>query len=341
MIDWVAEIGVREAFVWIGLIAGLAYGFTAEQSGFCIRRVVTDWADGKGFGSLYAWLAAVGIALPITQWLLWSGRIEPSQMVYFPESLSLWTTLLGAAVFGVGMTLTRGCPARLLVLSATGNLRALFGILVVGFSAYLVFKGIFAANRLDAQAIGSMQFPQLPVLSWLGPSLWPILAGALALMALVIAFRGGRLMPTIAGAFIGGVVGVTWWVTALAGGDPFDPIPATSLSFVVPLGDSLVYAMLASGLSANFPIGLVAGVFIGSLISAAVSGRLVLQTFGSPNDHARYTLGAVMMGVGGVFALGCTTGQALVGLTTMSLWSILVTIVIFISGFLGHRLFMR
>jgi uncharacterized membrane protein len=39
--------------------------------------------------------------------------------------------------------------------------------------------------------------------------------------------------------------------------------------------------------------------------------------------------------------LGCTTGQALVGLTTMSLWSILVTIVIFISGFLGHRLFMR
>ena len=31
MIDWVAEIGVREEFVWIGLIAGLAYGFTAEQ----------------------------------------------------------------------------------------------------------------------------------------------------------------------------------------------------------------------------------------------------------------------------------------------------------------------
>lgn len=341
MIDWVAEIGVREAFVWIGLIAGLAYGVLAEQSGFCIRRVVTDWADRNGSGSFYAWLAAVGVALPITQWLMWSGRIEPSQMVYFPESLSLWTTLLGAAVFGVGMTLTRGCPARLLVLSATGNLRALFGVLVVGFSAYLVFKGIFAANRVDAQASGAMQFPQLPVLAWFGPSLWPVVTGALALIALVIAVRGGRLAPTIAGACIGGIVGVAWWLTALAGGDPFDPIPAVSLSFVVPLGDSLVYAMLASGVSASFPVGLVAGVFMGALISAAVSGRLKLQTFGTPNDHARYTLGAVMMGVGGVFALGCTTGQALVGFATMSLWSVLVTIVIFISGFLGHRLFMR
>ncbi|NDC89941.1 MAG: hypothetical protein EB075_14285 [Bacteroidetes bacterium] len=137
------------------------------------------------------------------------------------------------------------------------------------------------------------------------------------------------------------MVGLTWWATAVVGGDPFDPVPPASLSFVVPLGDTLVYAMLASGLSASFPVGLVVGVFCGALISALISGHFRIQTFASGADHARYTIGAVMMGVGGVFALGCTTGQALVGVSTLSLWSVLVTIVIFISGFLGHRLFMR
>ena len=44
-----------------------------------------------------------------------------------------------------------------------------------------------------------------------------------------------------------------------------------------------------------------------------------------------------MMGVGGIFALGCNTGQAITGLATGSLWSLLVTVVIFVSGYVMHR----
>lgn len=339
--EWVSELGVREALVWVGLIAGLCYGVVAEQSGFCIRRVVSDWADGQGSSSFFSWLAAVAIALPLTQWMFWADILDPAQMVYFPDALSIWTTLIGAGVFGVGMVLTRGCPARLLVLSATGNLRALFGILVVALSAYLVFKGLFAEERVAAQAIGALQFPQVSLFAWFGPTIWFGLTVAVALVALIVAIRNGRRMGVFAGGLIGAIVGLTWWATAVVGGDPFDPVPPASLSFVVPLGDTLVYGMLASGLSASFPVGLVVGVFCGALVSAVISGHFRIQTFASGADHARYTIGAVMMGVGGVFALGCTTGQALVGVSTLSLWSVLVTFVIFISGFLGHRLFMR
>lgn len=339
--DWILELDVREAMVWIGLFAGLSYGVVAEQSGFCIRRVVSDWADGQGHAAFFSWLAAVAVALPLTQWLLWDEILDPKQMVYFPTALSVWTTLGGAAVFGLGMALTRGCPARLVVLSATGNLRALFGILVVALSGYLVFKGVFAEQRVTVQSIGAVQLPQESILSWFGPSIWPVVTLGLALLGLILAIRNGRRMGVFAGGLIGLIVGLAWWATASVGSDPFDPVPATSLSFVVPLGDTLVYAMLASGVSATFPVGLVVGAFCGALVSAVISGRFGFQTFTSGSDHARYTLGAVMMGVGGVFALGCTTGQALVGVAAMSLWSVLVTIIIFISGFLGHRMFMR
>ncbi|MEL0321238.1 MAG: hypothetical protein VXA68_04405 [Gammaproteobacteria bacterium] len=43
------------------------------------------------------------------------------------------------------------------------------------------------------------------------------------------------------------------------------------------------------------------------------------------------------MGGGGILALGCNTGQSITGLATGSLWSILVTAVIFVSGYWMHR----
>jgi uncharacterized membrane protein YedE/YeeE len=63
---------------------------------------------------------------------------------------------LGRVAFGVGMMLTRGCPARLVVLSATGNLRAWFGLLVVGVSAYATFKGLIAEVRVQFQQTATL-----------------------------------------------------------------------------------------------------------------------------------------------------------------------------------------
>ena len=110
-----------------------------------------------------------------------------------------------------------------------------------------------------------------------------------------------------------------------------------SLSFVAPVGEAITYLQLASGLEPSFNVSLVLGVLLGSFVSSIVRGEFRLQSFESASDHARYFLGAVMMGIGGILALGCNTGQAITGLATGSMWSILVTSVIFASGYLMHR----
>ena len=126
------EFDVRSLYVLTGVIVGCLYGWFAQATAFCVRRGISDLAEGKGGATLTGWFGALLVALPMTQWMIVDGHLDSSQTVYFPEALSWWTTLIGAIAFGIGMMLTRGCPARLLVLGATGNLRAWFGLLVIG-----------------------------------------------------------------------------------------------------------------------------------------------------------------------------------------------------------------
>ena len=164
------EPDVRTLYVLTGLVVGCLYGVFAQSTAFCVRRGISDLAEGKGGATLTGWLGALLVAVPMTQWMILDGHLDSSQTVYFPETLSWWTTLVGACAFGVGMMLTRGCPARLLVLSATGNLRAWFGVLVVGLSAYATFKGLMAETRVEWQQIGALQLPTESILL-LAPSL--------------------------------------------------------------------------------------------------------------------------------------------------------------------------
>ncbi|MCH1501011.1 MAG: YeeE/YedE family protein, partial [Litoricolaceae bacterium] len=103
------------------------------------------------------------------------------------------------------------------------------------------------------------------------------------------------------------------------------------------IGEAMTYLQLASGLEPTFNVTQILGVLIGACLSSMVRGEFQRQTFASASDHARYFLGAMMMGVGGIFALGCNTGQAITGLATGALWSVLVTLVIFMSGYVMHR----
>ena len=141
----------------------------------------------------------------------------------------------------------------------------------------------------------------------------------------------------VGGLLVGLLVTGSWSITSVLGADDFDPMAPVSLSFVAPIGEAMTYLQLASGLEPTFNVTLILGVLVGACLSSMVRGEFQWQTFASASDHARYFLGAMMMGVGGIFALGCNTGQAITGLATGSLWSVLVTVVIFMSGYVMHR----
>ena len=97
---------------------------------------------------------------------------------------------------------------------------------------------------------------------------------------------------------------------AIFGADDFDPTDPVSLSFVAPLGETITYVQLASGLEPTFNVALIGGVMLGAFISSMVRQEFHWRSFESVADHVKYFLGALLMGVGGILALGCTTGQS-------------------------------
>ena len=330
------EFDVRSLYVLTGLVVGCLYGSFAQATAFCVRRGISDLAEGKGGATLTGWFGAILVALPMTQWMIVDGHLETSQTVYFPEALSWWTTLIGAIAFGIGMMLTRGCPARLLVLGATGNLRAWFGLLVIGVSGYATFKGLIAEPRVELQQIATLELPMDSVLLLIPGLEWPLIGLATAVFGF-FALRHGLNRNLLGGLLVGFLVAGAWSTTSVLGSDDFDPMAPMSLSFVAPVGEAITYLQLASGLEPSFNVTLVLGVLLGSFVSSSLRGEFRLKSFESASDHARYFLGAVMMGVGGILALGCNTGQGITGLATGSMWSILVTTVVFASGYLMHR----
>jgi uncharacterized protein len=64
------------------------------------------------------------------------------------------------------------------------------------------------------------------------------------------------------------------------------------------------------------------GVLAGSFASAKLRGEFKLQSFGSPRELLSYFAGSVLMGFGGVTALGCSIGQGLTGLAMLSLGAV-------------------
>ncbi len=78
---------------------------------------------------------------------------------------------------------------------------------------------------------------------------------------------------------VGLLVTAGWFATGYLGADDFNPTPVTSLTFIAPIADTVQYVMLSTGLSLNFGITMVAGVFAGSLVTALVTAPLPLGRF--------------------------------------------------------------
>ena len=102
------------------------------------------------------------------------------------------------------------------------------------------------------------------------------------------------------------------------------PLAAQSFTFINPMGQILGYA--ASGFDRTlltFGIMAVVGVMAGSLLWSLVSRSFRFEWFASFRDFANHLVGAILMGFGGVLAMGCTIGQGITGFSTLALGSIL------------------
>lgn len=111
-----------------------------------------------------------------------------------------------------------------------------------------------------------------------------------------------------------------------------------SFTFINPMGQAVGYA--AGGFNAallTFGVMAFLGVLAGSFAWALVSRTFRIEWFASTSDVINHVLGAVLMGIGGVLAMGCTVGQAITGVSTLAIGSFLA----FAGIVLGSALTMK
>ncbi|MFD1509046.1 YeeE/YedE family protein [Lacimonas salitolerans] len=314
-----------QAAVWLALAVGLAFGVLAQITRFCFRRII-DGDDRRQAAGI--WLTALAVAVLGTQGAVALGWIGFAEHRFMASGLPVLAIVLGGLMFGAGMILTRGCISRLTVLSGTGNLRAALVLIVFAVVAHATLKGVLAPVRTTLGSVTLDVSPALP-----GPAL--LWAAGIALAALAFAWRSGnRPGMLVLAALLGGLVPLAWVGTGFVLFDDFDPIGMESLSFTAPATEALFFTVASTAVSPGFGTGLVGGVLLGAAIAALIGGQFQWQSFDSPRQTGRYMAGAVLMGVGGVLAGGCTVGAGLSGIPTLSLAAILAIASIGLGGWL-------
>jgi uncharacterized membrane protein YedE/YeeE len=259
-------------------------------------------------------------------------------------------------LFGFGMVLASGCGSKTLVRIGGGNLKSLVVFVVLAIAAYATMRGAVAVGRVasvDRVAVDLPAGQDLP--SLLAHASGMALPGAAALAGGLVALlmfgwvllraEGRRLDTWWPGLAIGATIVGVWWVSGRLGFVPEHPqtLEATflatnsqrmeSLTFVAPVAYTVDWLILFSDKSKVLTIAIVSvfGVVAGSAAMALATRSFRWEGFASTEDTALHLVGAVLMGIGGVTALGCTVGQGLTGLSTLALGSML-TLVAIIAG---------
>jgi hypothetical protein len=106
-----------------------------------------------------------------------------------------------------------------------------------------------------------------------------------------------------------------------------------SLSFVAPQAYSLELLMFWTDKSRIITFGIASalGVIAGSAAYALASGSFRWESFRDAKDTANHMIGGLLMGFGGITAMGCTIGQGITGFSTLALGSML-TFVSIVAG---------
>lgn len=342
-----AEVQARvHEVLWAAFALGVLFGAIAQRTHFCTMGAIADIFAFGDWTRMRMWLLAIGVAIVGFNVMVWLGWVDAAKSLYGGTRWNWLSALAGGGLFGFGMVLASGCGSKALVRLGGGSLKALAVCLVLGLAAFATLKGLTAVARVasvDKVFVALPASQDLPSLAahWLQASratcalVLGVALGGTAI-AVALARREGRQAQTLlAGLGIGAVIVAAWWVSGRLGFVAEDPATleeaflATNsrrmegFSFVAPVAYTLDWLLWYSDASKLLTIGIVScvGVVAGSALQAIASRNFRWEGFRGVEDTANHFVGAALMGVGGVTALGCTIGQGLSGVSTLGLTS--------------------
>ena len=317
------------------------FGAVGNKTNFCTMGAVSDWVNMGDKNRLRMWLLAIAVALIGSSILQLAGVVDLSKSIYPGPGFTWLSYLVGGFLFGVGMTLGSGCGSKTLIRIGGGNLKSLVVYVFLGIAAYMTLRGLFGAFRagvLDRASVTFATGQDLPALLGVHRAILTaaIGGGLLAYVYLGKAFRA-NFDYTLGGVVTGLVVVGGWYVSGVMGYVAEDPqtlqeaFVATnsgrmeSFSFVGPLAYTLEYLMFWTDKSKIVTYGIASalGVIAGSAAYALATRTFRWEGFRDAEDTANHIVGGILMGFGGITALGCTIGQAVTGISTLALGSFL------------------
>lgn len=331
---------LNEWLVGGGFLIGAVFGLLAQRFRFCLVAGISNWQLVGDYRQIMAFSGALLVAIVGTQYLELSGTVAIETSSYRNSQFDWFGVIFGGLIFGVGGTMAGGCATRTVIKSGEGNLQS-----VLALVSFLVFAAITQFMFLepvrlwltDATAISLSGDAGLA--SVFGLPVWlPLLLAIIGISAFIYRYLGrGISKPMlVAGAAIGGLVVISWYITGVLAQDEFDPQKPSAITMSGPLA-RMGYLMLSGSVPAlSFAVTFVIASFVFSLISALLMREFRLTAV--PKGALLPTIaGGALMGIGGIMAYGCNVGQGLTGISTLSIESLFAVISMFVGTYLAVR----
>ncbi len=331
-------------FIFSGLLVGLIFGFILQRGRYCMNTAFRDTIFINDLTLFRAYIIALVILIVGGNVLNDLGAFRLVPQTFYPLS-----NIIGGYIFGLGIVLAGGCGSGVWYKMGEGQLGA--GVAALGF----LIGASSTTNGLLNPLFKALRTVALPIAGKRNARLWEVIGDGMAekwiviailiIVAAVFILKGkpfsvrkqkGLSWP-ITGVLIG-IMGLTaFWAAEYWGGF------ARGLNFTTPTSELMNFLVAGDSKPMFFPkytlgpfkvtwsIFNVIGVPIGAYVSAKI---LKEHLWKSPPATELITvfIGGLMMGFGGITGGGCTVGQALTGVTTLSIGSIAATIAMILGN---------
>ncbi len=348
-------------------LLSIFFGIVARKTQFCPLGGIADIIKTGNNGRFLMYIFAIGVAIFVAT-LLEAFSVLSFDNTRPPYRLSefRWPGyVFGGFLFGLGMTLSRGCGMKNMLNLGSGDLRALIAIFGMSIAAWTLLYTESVMDELfgwistispdlvklgiDYQDLGSIANYFLGIdIGTLRVIIGIVIATTLIGIAFKSKYFRVRKDNIIGGFFIGGIIISVYY---LSGGglaelatevsnfldEPQYGLGMQSYTFIRPMGDTL--RILANPVLYLLTLGLIMflGVGIGSLIYSLFSKNFALQKIDIATIP-RYFIGGLLVGIGGILGMGCTLGQGLAGTSTLALGSFVDVIFLIFGAVVGIKL---
>ncbi len=351
------------------LLLGLGAGAVMHRSDFCLAGMFRDLFLFKRVDKLRSLLLLVVVTMVLFEAARLLGLLPnfPFPLFYAPSAVNV----IGGLLFGVGMVLAGGCVVGTLYRMGAGSLisAVAFAGLIVGSAGYAEIFPFWSAFAKRATFFpGKITLPQI---IGVGPTV-PVLLIAAAGAALLLWWRrqgkfrrtsalAGELQPwkaalllalisLVSAIVIGLPLGVTSSYAKIAGWVERLALPGHFAGLVFFQAVPLHYRHPITGVGlaggsgpqidaiAAIQFPLVAGIILGSAVSALLLGEWHVSRNIPPRQLISALVGGVLMGFASRMAPTCNVWHLLGGLPILAASSFLFLIGLLPGAWAGGRL---